>query len=88
MLVLLGVWRHGYGRFPLHHHPLFWGAVFPLGMYTACTHRLAEVTAASLIAVILKGFIYVAMTAWLVTFAGMMHGIVAGLRKTKGPSTN
>lgn len=32
MLVLLGAWRHLYMRFPLTYDPLYWGAVFPLGM--------------------------------------------------------
>jgi hypothetical protein len=33
MLVILGVWRHGYRRFALRYDPLYWGAVFPW----ACT---------------------------------------------------
>ena len=33
MLLVLGVWRHVYQRFPLEYDPLYWGAVFPLGMY-------------------------------------------------------
>ena len=73
----------GYRRFPLRYSPLFWGAVFPLGMYTTCTHRLAEVTGAPLIAAIPKAFVYVAMTAWLITFSGMVHGIVTDLRAPK-----
>jgi len=80
MLVILAVWRHGVRRLPLRYSPLFWGAVFPLGMYTACTHRLAEVTGAPLIGAIPKGFVYVALGAWLLTFAGMLHGIWTGLR--------
>jgi tellurite resistance protein TehA-like permease len=83
MLVILGVWRHGYRRFPLRYSPLFWGAVFPLGMYTVCTHRLAEVTRAPLISAIPKGFVYVAMAAWLITFLGMLHEILAGLNASK-----
>ena len=38
---ILGVWRHVYRRFPLRYDPLYWGAVFPLGMYTVA-HRASR----------------------------------------------
>jgi tellurite resistance protein TehA-like permease len=79
MLIILGIWRHGIRRFPLRYSPLFWGAVFPLGMYTVCTHRLADVTQAPVINIIPSGFVYIAMAAWLVTFMGMVRAIWAGL---------
>jgi hypothetical protein len=41
MLVILGMWRHLFRRFPLRYDPLYWGAVFLLGMYTVCTTRLS-----------------------------------------------
>ncbi|MDY0221875.1 MAG: tellurite resistance/C4-dicarboxylate transporter family protein [Desulfobacterium sp.] len=83
MLVILGVWRHGYRRFPLGYSPLFWGAVFPLGMYTACTHRLSEVTGVELIGIIPKGFVYIALAAWLITLGGMVHAVFTGLGQSR-----
>ncbi len=77
MLVILGVWRHGFRRFPLRYEPLYWGAVFPLGMYTVCTGRLSAVVAAPELLAIASGFVYIALTAWCVTAAGMVWQTVS-----------
>ena len=73
MLVILGVWRHVYRRFPLRYDPLFWGAVFPLGMYTACTYRLVQVLPAEPLAWIPRLFIWVALAAWTATLLGLLY---------------
>jgi tellurite resistance protein TehA-like permease len=70
MLVILGVWRHVYRRFPLRYDPLYWGAVFPLGMYTACTFRMTEVMRVDFLRPVPHAFIYIALAAWLATFLG------------------
>jgi len=70
MLVILGVWRHLYRRFPLRYDPLYWGAVFPLGMYTASTFRLAQAIDAPYLFVIPRLFIVIAWAAWLLTAVG------------------
>jgi tellurite resistance protein TehA-like permease len=79
MLVMLGVWRHIYRRFPLRYDPLLWGAVFPLGMYTACTYRLTQVMHAELLARIPIAFVYIALAAWLLTLIGLLRHLIVSL---------
>jgi tellurite resistance protein TehA-like permease len=77
MLVILGVWRHGWRRFPLRYDPLYWGAVFPLGMYTVCTLRLSRAVEAPELEAISNVFVWIAIAAWTLTAAGMAWQLLA-----------
>jgi tellurite resistance protein TehA-like permease len=80
MLVILGIWRHIIRRFPLRYDPLYWGAVFPLGMYTACTYRLAEAIGMPGLMAIPRVFIWVALAAWSLAFFGLLASVVSAFR--------
>lgn len=73
MLVILAVWRYGYRRFPFRYDPLYWGAVFPLAVYTVATRRMAEAMELEFLFVIPRVFIYIAFGAWLATFVGLLR---------------
>lgn len=76
MLVTLGIWRHFYARHPLQYDPLYWGGVFPLGMYTVCTSRLADAIDADFLQTIPNVMFYIALAAWGATFFGLLKSLL------------
>jgi tellurite resistance protein TehA-like permease len=80
MLLLLAIWRHVYRRFPLKYDPLYWGAVFPLGMYAASTQKMIEAMGLTFLDALPHGFLYVALAAWLATFAGLAFDLLRRVR--------
>jgi tellurite resistance protein TehA-like permease len=83
MLLVLGVWRHGVMRFPLVYDPLYWGIVFPLGMYAACTWQMSRAMEFPFLETLARTFLYVALAAWALTFSGMVHKLARGIPRAR-----
>jgi len=82
LLIILGVWRHGFKKFPLRYDPSYWGLVFPLGMYTVCTVQLARVTGLDFLRVLPRVFVFLALAAWCLAAFGLVRRL-AGLFRGK-----
>jgi len=77
MLVVLVVWRHLYARFPFQYDPQYWAAVFPLGMFAACTVEMAHAMSLEFQYPILRYLVWGAMAAWAAAFAGLVRAVVS-----------
>lgn len=84
MLGVLGVWRYLFRRFPLEYDPLYWGAVFPLGMYSVCTFQMARAMHLDFLFPLSRFFVYIALGAWTATFLGLCHTLGRGIIDLSG----
>ena len=85
MLISLGIWRHAFRKFPFRYDPLYWGAVFPLGMYTVATARLSVVVDAPFLMAIPRISVYVALAAWTAAALGLGGRLAVSARARETP---
>lgn len=72
MLLILGVWRHGIKKFAFAYDPLYWGLVFPLGMYAVCTYKMNMIFDIPPLLLIARLFLVAGISAWMLTFLSML----------------
>ena len=78
LLLMLGFWRHGVKHFPLTYDHGYWGAVFPLGMYSVCTFRLAREFGLPFLSPLGEAFAWMSLAALAVTAFGLARRLAAG----------
>ena len=83
LLFIFGYWRHIYKKFSLKYDPQYWGMVFPLGMYVACTYKLSEALELEFLKIISQYFIYIALAAWSVSFILLVYHTINGWKGLK-----
>jgi len=84
LLLILGVWRHVVRRFPLRYSPQYWGMVFPLGMYTACTLQLSRALDLRVLRAVPAYLLIIALAAWTAAFVGLARGLFRDFRSRHG----
>jgi tellurite resistance protein TehA-like permease len=85
MLLVLGVWRYLICGVPLAYDPLYWGGVFPLGMYSVATYHLAKILAAPFLIPLSQLFMVIAVIAWAATLAGLVDSRLNRLSRVQSP---
>lgn len=72
----IGIWRHMIAKVPLVYEPGLWSIVFPLGMYSVAGIYLGRVNDLPIVETVGSAWMWVAVTAWIITFAAMLRAIV------------
>jgi tellurite resistance protein TehA-like permease len=83
-LVAAGLWRHGMHRIPLRYEATLWSVVFPLGMYGVGAHYLGQADHLPIVKAIGADESWVALGAWLITFAAMLRHLTRTLALGSG----
>lgn len=86
LLAVLAFWRYVWRRFPMKYDPLYWAAVFPLGMYAASTHEMIDAMGFPFLAFLPPLFLYAALAAWLAAFAGLVRDLLRRLGRRASTS--
>lgn len=73
LLGLLFLWKHVVRRIRIVYKPLYWGMVFPLGMYAACSAHAGKIFEIDFMITISTIFVLIALVSWGFSIWGMIR---------------
>ncbi|MHC1729219.1 MAG: tellurite resistance/C4-dicarboxylate transporter family protein [Syntrophobacteraceae bacterium] len=79
-LLLLGIWRFIIHRQKIFYDPQYWSVVFPLGMYSTCTLRLAAGMDLEFLTGLSRFFMLAALAGWIFLFLALLHSLIIAFR--------
>lgn len=65
----------------MKYDPLYWGAVFPLGMHAASTEEMIDAMHLELLEWLAQVSAWLALAAWVLAFAGFVRELA---RRSRG----
>lgn len=86
MLLVLGVWRYLIRGVAFSYDSLYWGGVFPLGMYSVCTYRLTQIMEAPFLMPLSYAFMLIALLAWTAALVGLVHSRLGAGQEAATPT--
>jgi len=65
LLIVFGLWRHVWRRWPVGYEPALWSLVFPLGMYSVATLSFGKVAHLGFMEPLSRLMLWLAVAAWV-----------------------
>ena len=69
----------------MKYDPLYWGAVFPVGMYSVSTFQMAQAMGFDFLAGLPELFAWIALAVWALAFVAFLRSRRRALRQTDRP---
>lgn len=73
LLIVFGIWKHFVRHIPLRYEPTQWSIVFPIGVYTVTSYRLALAAEFEPLQKVAHVMIWVALAVWCLVTIGLLH---------------
>lgn len=80
VLLILGIWRHGFRHVALRYDVQYWSIVFPIGMYSVATFRLSAALKWPSLTPWPRLVGFISLGVWLLTTFGLLRAARAVLR--------